>query len=444
MQAFKNLSRNTLLEITTIAWPMALNAVLLQSVTIIDLLLIAPLGVTSVAAFGVASAIVTFILGIQMAFANGTQFVLSRAIGAGVIQKVGLEVAAGLIVNLSFSSIVLVALFFGAEPLVHTIIADDAVAAQATSYIEISLFLMTFSSVSQVLMVYFNSCKKTRIPLYGFLLEIPFNVISSAILIYGYFGFPAMGLAGAAWGSVAAIALRLMYLSYRFRREVVLGRVSGFSTVNLAAAKSHLDEVLPVVANFIVLLTGQMVFQILFAQLSVTAYAAITLVMPWVKAASMFVNAWAKSSTIMVSQFIGQGEFKRIPPFVLQSKFVATLMSFIMVLCFYLFSIFIPLIYTNLSPETVTALAIIAPAYIFIPIFRTNNMFCGNMMRALGESYLMVRINIVTMWCIALPTCALLIYFDAPLLMVFGVVLFDEVIKSYSFRKKLMIKLDSY
>ena len=109
MQAFKNLSRNTLLEITTIAWPMALNAVLLQSVTIIDLLLIAPLGVTSVAAFGVASAIVTFILGIQMAFANGTQFVLSRAIGAGVIQKVGLEVAAGLIVNLSFSSIVLVA-----------------------------------------------------------------------------------------------------------------------------------------------------------------------------------------------------------------------------------------------------------------------------------------------------------------------------------------------
>jgi len=263
-------------------------------------------------------------------------------------------------------------------------------------------------------------------------------------LIYGYFGFPAMGLAGAAWGSVAALALRLAYLSHRFKREVTLGRVSGFSTLNLAAAKSHLDEVLPVVANFIVLLAGQMAFQILFAQLSVTAYAAITLVMPWIKVGSMFVNAWAKSSTIMVSQFIGRDEFKRIPDFVLQSKFVATLMSFVMVLGFFLFSLFIPHIYTKLSPETLTALAIIAPAYIFIPLFRTNNMFCGNMMRALGESYLMVRINIVTMWCIAIPTGALLLYLGAPFWMVFGIVLFDEAIKSYTFRSKLMMKLSSY
>ena len=444
MQAFKNLSRQTLLEITTLAWPMAINAVLLQSVTIIDLLLIAPLGEVSLAAFGVASAIVSFIMSLQMAFANGTQFVLSRAIGAGDISKVGMAVAAGLIVNFGFSALFLTALFFGAESLVQLIIADDGAAAQATIYIEISLFLLICSSVSHVIVVYFNSSKKTRIPLYGFLLEIPFNVMCSAILIYGYWGMPAMGLAGAAWGSVAAIALRLVYLSYRFRREVILGRVSGFSRVTLLVAKSHLEEVLPVVANFAVLFTGNLLFQVLFAQLSVSAFAAITLVMPWIKIGGMFVNSWAKSSTILVSQFIGRGENNRIPDFVLQSKLVATLMSIVMVLCFYLFSVSIPSIYTNLSAETLTALAIIAPAYIFIPLFRTNNMFCGNMMRALGEGYLMVRINIVTMWCIALPACALLIYFDAPILMVFGIILFDEVIKSYSFRKRLMDKLASY
>lgn len=444
MQAFPKLSRSNLLEISAVAWPMALNAVLLQSVIIIDLLLVAPLGEVSLAAYGVASAIVTFILSVQMAFASGTQFVLSRAIGAGNIQKVGLEVASGLVVNLGFSAVVLVSLFFGTETLVHTIVADDNAAAQATSYIEISLWLLICSSISHVLVVYFNSCKRTRIPLYGFMVEIPFNVACSAVFIYGYFGFPAMGLAGAAWGSVAAIVLRLLYLSYRFRQEVVLERVSGLAAVNLSSAKSHLDEVLPVVANFIVLLTGQMMFQVIFAQLSVVAYAAITLVMPWIKVAGMFVNAWARSSTIIISQYIGRGEFEKIPSFVMQSKFVATLMSFVMVLFFYLFSLSIPLIYSDLSSETLLALAVIAPAYIFIPIFRTNNMYCGNMMRALGESYLMVRINIITMWCIALPLGALLVYLDAPLLMVFGIVLFDEVIKSYPFRKKLMSKLESY
>ena len=444
MQAFKNLSRKTVLDVTSLAWPMACNGVLLQSVTVIDLTLIAVLGDVSLAAFGVGSAIVTFILGIQMAIAGGTQFILSRAIGAGDTRKVGLEVAAAVIVNLAFTLLAIVLLFFGTDALVHAIIADDTVAVQAISYIKISLWLMVFSSFSHVFVVYFNSCKKTRIPLYGFMLEIPFNVVCSAILIYGLLGVPEMGLAGAAWGSVAAIVIRFAYLALRFKQEVNRGAVSGFGAVNYTAAKSHLVEVTPVVANFAVLLTGQMMFQVLFAQLSVAAFAAITLIMPWIKIGGLFVNSWAKASTIFVSQFIGQGDAKSIKPFVLQSSLIATLMSLVMMFCYFLFSLSLPHIYSNLSAETITALAIIAPSYILIPIFRTSNMFCGNMIRAMGESYSIVRINIVTLWFIALPTGALLIYLNAPLLMVFSIILFDEIMKFYKFRKTLHKTLDSY
>ena len=66
------------------------------------------------------------------------------------------------------------------------------------------------------------------------------------------------------------------------------------------------------------------------------------------------------------------------------------------------------------------------------------------MMRAMGESYLIVRINIITMWVISLPLCALLIYLEAPLVIVFGVIFFDEVLKSYPFRRALFKKLDTY
>jgi len=335
-------------------------------------------------------------------------------------------------------------LFFGAAPLIRAIIDDETVAVQAISYVEISLLLLLFSSISQVIVVYFNSCKKTRIPLYGFLLEIPFNVFCSAILIYGLWGAPEMGLAGAAWGSVAAIVIRLVYLAYRFKQEIDQGFVAGFGLITIASVKTHLSEVTPIVANFMVLLTGQMLFQVLFEQLSVSSFAAITLIMPWIKIGGLFVNSWARSSTIIVSQYIGQENIKSIPSFVLQSKLVATLMSLLMVLCYYSFSISLPLIYTNLSAETMTALAVIAPAYVLIPICRTNNMFCGNMIRAMGESYIIVRINLVTMWVISLPLCALLIYLEAPLLMVFGVILFDEILKYYKFRKTLMNKLDTY
>jgi Na+-driven multidrug efflux pump len=116
----------------------------------------------------------------------------------------------------------------------------------------------------------------------------------------------------------------------------------------------------------------------------------------------------------------------------------------IMVAGFFLFSLFIPQLYSNLSAETIAALAIIAPSYILIPVFRVNNMFCGNMVRAMGESYLIVRINLITQWAIAIPTCMVLVYFDAPLLLVFSVILMDEALKFYPFRRTLIKKLNSY
>jgi len=437
-------SKETLLQNVSLAWPMTCNAILMQSVTIIDLLLIASLGETQVAAFGIAGAIVTFLIGIQFAIANGTQLVLSRTVGAGNKKNIGLVMASAWVTNLTFSVFALITLILLGSPLIDFITHDPLVAAEAKSYVQVALLLLLFSSASQVVVVYFNSTRNTRIPLYGFMIEIPCNVICSMVLIYGLWGAPELGLAGAAWGSVIAIVIRFLYLAYRFNQEKKQGKVEGFSIVNKASVIEHLQEVVPIVANFIVLLTGALLFQMLFAQLPVPAYAAITLVLPWIKIGSMFANTWTQAGTIIVSQHIGKNELSAIPPFVYQSLFVARIISFFILLIFYTFSELAPMIYPNLSEATLFALATIAPVYIILPLVRTNNMFCGNMIRAMGDSYLIVRINIITQWIISLPLCALMIYLNAPLYVVFGVMLFDEILKWQPFRKTLGNRLKYY
>ncbi|GLS90956.1 MATE family efflux transporter [Psychromonas marina] len=416
----------------------------MQSVTIIDLLLIASLGESQVAAFGIAGAIVSFIIGIQFAIANGTQLVLSRAVGAGDKNNIGLVMTSGWVINIGFSLLALFTLFLFNAPLIENITHDALVASEAKSYVSISLLLLLFSSASQVIVVYFNSTKKTRIPLYGFMIEIPCNVICSFILIYGIWGAPELGLAGAAWGSVIAIVIRFAYLSYRLYKEKYHGYVTGLFILSKKSVIEHIQEVVPIVANFIVLLTGLLLFQILFAQLPVASYAAITLVLPWIKIVSMFANTWAQASTIIVSQYIGKNEHQKIAPFVDQSLLVTRIIAVFILLIFYIFSELAPLIYSNLSSETLTALATIAPIYIVLPLIRTNNMFCGNMIRAMGESYLIVRVNIITQWIIALPLCALMIYLEAPLYVVFGIILLDEILKFQPFRRTLKSCLGKY
>ncbi|MEL0629344.1 MATE family efflux transporter [Psychromonas aquatilis] len=437
-------SRKTLLHNASLAWPMTCNAILIQSVTIIDLLLIASLGESQVAAFGIAGAIITFVIGIQFAIANGTQLVLSRAVGAGVKEKIGLVISSAWATNLGFSILSLLTLILVSAPLIELIAQNTLIAEEAKSYINISLLLLLFSSASQVMVVYFNATKQTRLPLYGFMIEIPSNVLFSFMLIHGVAGFPALGLAGAAWGSVIAILIRFTYLAYRFNREKILGHVAGFHILCKKSIIEHIQEVVPIVANFIVLLTGLLLFQILFAQLSVAAYAAITLVLPWIKIVSMFANTWAQASTILVSQYIGKKDYSAISGFVYQSLIVTRIISVFISLVFVAFSQLAPFIYTNLSADTIQALALIAPIYIVLPLIRCNNMFCGNMIRAMGDSYLIVRINIITQWLIALPLCALVIYFNAPLYIVFGIILFDEILKFQPFRNTLKKRLIRY
>lgn len=155
---------------------MALNAILMESITIVDLLLVASLGDVSVAAFGIGGALIAFVISIQFSISNGTQLVLSRAVGAGDKNNLGLEVTCGWILGTGFSFIALIALFLGADPLIRLIAHNENVALQAIDYVRISLLVIFFSSLSKVVVSYFNACKKTRIPLYGFLLEIPINI----------------------------------------------------------------------------------------------------------------------------------------------------------------------------------------------------------------------------------------------------------------------------
>ncbi|WOD07783.1 polysaccharide biosynthesis C-terminal domain-containing protein [Marinomonas sp. GJ51-6] len=127
--------------------------------------------------------------------------------------------ASGWVTNLGFSSMALVSLFLLAEVIVTRITDNAVVASEAIDYIYISLLLLVFSSASSVVVCYFNANKKTRIPLYGFMIEIPFNVVCSAVLIHGLWGAPEMGLEGAALGSVAAIGIRFFTLPIDFSKK---------------------------------------------------------------------------------------------------------------------------------------------------------------------------------------------------------------------------------
>lgn len=421
----------------SLAWPLALNAVLMQSMLMIDTLLVSPLGEIPLAAMAIASTIVAFILGIQLALANGSQLVISRAVGSGVDTSTSKAFWSGMIINF------LAALFFWLlltlfdQHIISALTDNERLHQQINDYLAIARYLVFFTAFTQVIIALFNGLGKTKIPFKGYLIELPVNAICSYFLIYGFNGFQGLGVEGAAIGSIIGITVRLchLFLSLHFSVHFSLAFTSEWLQLR-ENIKRHFIEIFPVAANVTMLAIGITIYQLLYSQLSINAYVAISLVMPWIKAGTQFIAAWSHSSAIMVSQAIGAKNINGLQKNIDSSIDVAVVISIICAFCFAFFSYFIGDIYTELDEDTYQALAVIAPLYIFLPIVRGYNTVHGNVLRALGKTSAVFKINFTGQWVVSLPLLAVMIlHFDVSIFWAFAIQPFEEIIKALPFRQ---------
>jgi len=444
-------SQSYLKKNIALAWPLALNALLMQSMLMIDTLLVSPLGEISLAAMGIATTIVAFILGIQMALANGTQLVLSRAVGSGDAASLSKAFWSGLLIN---SSVAL--LFWGLltafdTALIQLLTQNIALYTEIEAYIAISKYIVLFTAITQVMIALFNGLSKTKIPFKGYLIELPINALLSYVFIHGYqlgavINLPAMGVQGAALGSIIAIAVRLIYLYAVIRRSPTITlSIPEDRTMMQRNIKGHAIEIFPIAANVVILSIGATIYQLLYSQLDISAYVAITLLMPWIIAGSQFFAAWSHASAITISQAIGSQKMQGLVKNVNTSIDITVVISILCAVFFALISLLIADIYPDLTPSTYQALAVIAPIYIILPIIRGYNTVHGHILRALGKTTAVFKINFTGQWLISIPICAFLILgLDASIFWAFAVQPFEEFVKALPFRRLARRSLASF
>jgi putative MATE family efflux protein len=430
-----------------LAWPLAFNALLVQSMLMIDTLLVAPLGELPVAAMGIATTIVAFALGIEIAIGNGIQLLVGRAHGARSQADLAVAYWSGLLINISTSLIFLFILtFFGAE-LVAYITDDSELAMLAATYISITKYTVLITAYTQVCTAFCNGRGSTKVPLKGFMIELPVNALLSYILINGVAGYDGLGLEGAAWGSLIAVTLRGVFLYIALKRDGEVDLAYPQSRKFWCEIKPQYAEIYPIAANFFVLSIGATVYQLLFAQLDLFSFVAITLIFPWIRAATQFPNAWAQASAISISQALGQQDKGDLKLFIASCTKVGMFLSAIVTIFLLILSQNIEFIYPDIEPKTQIALMVITPLYIILPIVRAYNAGTAHVLRALGNSNQVLKIHLITQWVISLPVAAILIlHFDVSIFWAFAMIPIEELLKTaplYRYKKRHISRMDA-
>lgn len=426
------------------AWPMALRAVMMFSIVIIDLYLVSSLGEEAVASIGIASVLTGLLMGTCFAFANAMQIKVAQAYGSDSPLQLKTVFYCGLIINvvLTLTGVLLIMLFGRSllDMMAHsTIIADDAAA-----YLGVFLLVICAESISSVLTSQFNGCGRTKPAFYSFLISAPVNIGSSIVLIFGLYGFSPMGLVGAAWGSLLGAVLRMLYLGWMFYRSHALFKeVHGWLHGNFfAAVRKQFYFSWPIAATFISMTFANQVCTAVYSSLSIYQFAAMTLITPWIRIAGQLSYTWTQATGILVAQLLGKSLSSDALDEFLSRAWRGAFIAAVVVAMVYALIIFSTRwVYIELAEQTRMALLSFLPVLLILPFPRVSNAICGNVLRAAGDTRSSMNIHLCANWLFMVPVTALcVLVFDWSVTWVFALFLLEELVKFPFFHRRIWSK----
>jgi putative MATE family efflux protein len=190
--------------IWALAWPVILTMSLESVVFLLDMLMVGQLGASAVAAVGIGTQIMFAANTVMIAVATGTLAIVARHVGAGEIRQAEEVALQSVLLAVALALVVVVPLWTSAPAAMRAFGVEDAVIEEGALYLRIVLLGLPLDAVFAVCAFALRGAGDTRTPLWvGGGVGI-IKVMVSYVLIFGASGLPALGVAGAAWGTVTA------------------------------------------------------------------------------------------------------------------------------------------------------------------------------------------------------------------------------------------------
>ena len=335
-------SQNEARQVWTVAWPLILTNILNASVGIIDFKMVGALGVDSIAAVGMARQVMMFIMVLMIAISGGTSVLVAHAYGAGDRRRVSALSGRSVVLMLLCAVFLItpVGLLLSRRVLL-LLGAEQIVVDLGASYLRIlfwgTVFTMFNFAVSGILL----GVGKTRVSLLLLILVNGLNVGFNYVFIFGVGPIPAMGVAGAALGTVTARTVGSLTGGWilwtpRLPLQVRMRDALGLD-LNLIRRILYLGgprSLQGVVRNFSRLLTLRIITLLPHSTQAVSAYS----VGMQVRMLSTFIGlAFMSAAMSRVGQNIGAGEIEKAERSGTIAARMATLLMSFAALLFLLF-----------------------------------------------------------------------------------------------------------
>ena len=205
----------------TMAIPPMISMLIQSLYNIVDSMFVAKIGEDALTAVSLAFPVQTLIVACSVGIGVGVNSYISRSLGREDQEGADSAVAHGLLMAAFVAVLFIIAGQFLLEPFFRLFSDDPAILADAITYTNICLTFCAGSFIHICIEKVFQSTGSMIFPMLLQALGAITNIILDPIMIFGLFGFPAMGVKGAAVATVigqhtAMLASLLVFLLGKF------------------------------------------------------------------------------------------------------------------------------------------------------------------------------------------------------------------------------------
>ncbi|HKM16671.1 MAG: MATE family efflux transporter [Bacillota bacterium] len=385
-------------DVVRIAWPAFVEFTLTQLTSMADMMMVGQLGPWAIAAVGLTVQPKFLMATMFMAMNVGATALIARAKGAGDPERANRVLRQALLLTTIFGTIAAVVGFVYSETLIRFMgAADEQTLAGGTIYLKIQMAGFVFLAMTSTFTAALRGVGSSRITMTYNLISNVANVVFNYILIYGKFGFPRWGVAGASLatviGQTVAFVMALIVV-LRGRHYIHLQPRAGFKP-EFKTMKSIVSIGFPAMIEQLLMRAGAIMFVKTVASLGTVPYATHQIGMNIQALSFMNGQAFAVSATSLVGQSLGKKRPDMAQAYARRTRMLGMMVSVLLGITFFFFGRQIVSWYTK-EEEVITMGARILKLVALTQPFQSSQFILAGALRGAGDTRAIAIIIFIT------------------------------------------------
>lgn len=396
-----------------LATPVILGMLGHTFVSLVDNIMVGQLGTAELAAVSLGNSFIFIAMSLGIGFSTAITPLIAEADSENNFAKGKSSFKHGLFLCIILS-LLLFFLMLLAKPLMYLMKQPEEVVKLAIPYLDLVAFSLIPLIIFQAFKQFSDGLSMTKYPMYATIIANIVNVVLNYLLIFGKFGFPEMGIVGAAIGTLISRIVMLFFLWW-----ILKGKEKSKAYVSQIKLFSLDNNMIKKVVNLGFPSAMQMFFEVaiftaaiwLSGTLGKNPQAANQIALNLSSMTFMVAMGLSVAAMIRVGNQKGLKDFTELRRIAISIFLLGLLFAFVFAILFLVFHKLLPKIYVDLGDteniiDNTEVVSIAAKLLIAAAIFQLSDsaqVIILGALRGLQDVVIPTIITFISYWLIGFP-----------------------------------------